>query len=188
MRRKALALVVLALLVGPVRLGAEGTDTASLLLTAEEVGTGWVVLTTAEAFAAGDQFQTGETALYGGPRGARALLSVMPLPDDPRRIQAAWAQAVDHLEFERLNLELTEGEEAPAERPIAPTGCLRVHRAAGTDLTFGLPTGIVLCQAIRGLLVFALVSGELGFLEGPLASDALVARVASRADVVAPFL
>jgi len=197
MKRVALAWIAIVLVAAPAWTALARTQTppalppgveaARFLPAAPALGDDWIALSTLPPRTLGDAFRDNAAATYGGPGGARAFVLVMLVTVDRVATREAWEAAAARLNYEKLNLEWDFDREAALNDLPPPPGCDEAKRVEGTDVTFGLPTGLTLCAAGSDAIVFAIVSGRLGEREGYRASDALVALVTNRVVQATPI-
>ncbi len=126
-------------------------------------------------------FRDAGYAVYGGPEGARVVVSVFLVAEGMTAIRDSWE--IGNNAFDSYRSEIDYAYQSSRERDLAeraaPEGCADTRRIYGVD-TIGLatfPVGITLCAADPEVMVLAYASGTVAGLTGYEASDAVVAAV-----------
>jgi hypothetical protein len=124
----------------------------------------------------GDVFREGAAGYYGGPDGARAVVTVFLVTDARIATRQAWEEASGTYDDYRHRLHSDEQRAQLLETLAPPAGCEEVKRSEGTDEQFGFPTAITLCAGSSNEIILAVVSGDDAAAKGYEASDALAAQ------------
>jgi hypothetical protein len=152
---------------------------AEILPDATAIGSGWTQVATLPAVENLDpSFSDSATAIYGGPNGARAIITIFTVAEGMTAIRQSWEVGNDVFDFYRQNVDYgfqSSREEELAAQPL-PDGCADARRLYAVD-ELGVqqfPVGLTLCAADPNVLVMAYASGEIAGRSGSEASDALV--------------
>lgn len=121
-------------------------------------------------------FREGAIGYYGGPEGARAVVTVFIITDARIAIRQAWEEASDSYDAYRHRLNSDEKRAELLATLAPPPGCEEVKRSEGIDEQFGFPTAITLCAGGDNEIILAVVSGDDAAATGYEASDALAVQ------------
>jgi len=163
----------------PVASPAVATNSARYLPSAEVIGLGWTLVATGPVDVDPAIFLDAATAVYVGPDGARAKVSVLTNLPGRAAVQRSWefvGTVYDDARFEVTGPKDDGREEELAALPF-PDGCVDVRRIDGTDPLYRLPGAMTVCAINPDVTVLVIVSGTVDGLTGHEASD----RIATRA-------
>lgn len=173
-------------LAGPGVAFAQGTSAQSAeaaLPAPESIGTGWSLLSSDTPTDLARPFRDASTALYAGPNGARARVTVLLVVEGMTAIRESWELSNEYFESLRgeIDYDFDSSRERELEARALPPGCDDGRRTYGRDELFGdaFQAGITLCAADPDVIVLAYASGEVGSNSGYEASDYLVGLVVS---------
>ena len=164
---------------------------AEMLPDASAIGSGWAQIAALPAVENLDpSFSDAATGVYGGPNGARAVITIFTVAEGMTAIRQSWEVANDSFDFYRQNVDYgyqISREEELASQPL-PEGCADARRIYAVD-NLGVqqfPVGITLCAADPNVIILAYASGEIDGLTANEASDAITALTLSGAGVSTP--
>ena len=128
-------------------------------------------------------FSEGVYGIYGGPDGARVVVSVFEVAEGMNAIRTSWELA--NGAFDNYRNQIEYGFDVSRERDLAelplPDGCADGRRIYGVD-KFGIelfPVGLELCAADPNILVLVYASGTVAGMTGYEAADAVTEIVLS---------
>jgi hypothetical protein len=162
-----------------------------MLPDASALGSGWTQISALPAVEDLDpSFSDAATGVYGGPNGARAVVTVFIVTEGMTAIRQSWEVANGAFDFYRQNVDYgyqSSREEELAAQPL-PEGCADARRIYAVDNLGAqqFPVGITLCAADPNVIVLAYASGEIDGLTANEASDAITALTLSGAGVSTP--
>lgn len=169
----------------PVATPVAASNAERYLPAAEAIGQGWALAVTSVPEADPAIFVDAVTAVYVGPGGSRALVTVWTNLPGRAAVQRSWetiGKVFDDVRFEVTGPKDDRREEELAALPF-PEGCVDARRIDGVDPLFGLPGAVTQCAIDPDVTVLVLVSGSIDGVSGYAASD----RVAtSAAEVGSP--
>ena len=145
----------------------------ALLPRPETLGQGWTLLDTPGFGGLSPAaFRDGANAIYGGPDGARVLITVLLVAEGRPAIRESWVLANSTIDNYRTQLDAPIGDVGDLDRVPPPAGCAQVRRVVGRDRVFdAFPVGMTLCAADPDVIVLAVASGDVAGLSGYQASD-----------------
>lgn len=159
---------------------------ADRLPEAAVFGSGWTQIATLSAALAlpadadlDVSFEDAAHGVYGGPGGARVVVSVLRVTEGLSAGRQSWLVADTLFDSYRADIErgFLVGREAELGVLPLPEGCAEARRLYGTD-TIGFqqfPVGLTLCAVDPDLFVFVYTSGEVNGLTANDAADFVVA-------------
>jgi hypothetical protein len=166
--KHALVIATCTLLLASQTRAQPATSSSELLPAAEDLGPGWVELTS--TLPTPDPTYPEARGWYPGPDGSRVALLISVPPSD--LLAGNWAEFAQGVE-----------DDAPAsllspEHPSAITpsiaGCSALRRAQGLPASFPVLTEAITACRTPDALLLARVSGTWQGLEGTAASDGLI--------------
>ena len=166
--KRALVIVVCALLVSSPALAQTATPTDNLLPAAEDLGPGWVELTS--SLPAANPTYPEARGWYAGPDGSRVVLLVSVPPAD--ELDDIWTDIAQGVEANAPGSLLSPEHPSATAPPIA--GCSAVRRVQGLPASFPVLTEAITACRTSDAILHARVSGTWRGLEGTAASDALI--------------
>ena len=171
----ALVIVTYALLVTSPALAQPATPTDHLLPAAEDLGPGWIELTS--TLPATNPAYPEARGWYAGPDGSRVVLLVSVPPADS--LDGIWAEIAQGVEANSPGSLLSPEHPSATTPPIA--GCSAMRRAQGLPASFPVLTEAITACRTSDAILHARVSGTWQGLEGTAASDALIQLLLARA-------
>lgn len=173
----ALALVALGFV--PALAGASASDTAAVdvLPDATMLGDGWTLYSTSPSTRPNPSIRDSALRIYGGPRGARVVVTVYRAWDNMSSRLHVWLSGNDLFEHYRADISVADmSQESDLEKAAPPIGCSDARRTYG-DETLGFsmfPVGLTLCLAANSdVVLMVFTSGEVAGKTGVDASDAV---------------
>lgn len=150
-----------------------GEAALSYLPDADALGPSWKRFEpTAVPNLAVDTFREGATVVYGGPEGARVILTALIVDDG--RIRRGWEDASVLYETARYELTYDYAREEQLRNEPAPPGCAEAKRLEGRMYFDGFETGVTLCAADPDVILLAVASGRVNDEGGFAAADNVV--------------
>lgn len=158
-----------------------GQQSARFFPDASAFGDEWQQEQTAGIQVPSDIFREASKAVYGGPNGARIVVTAYVVTDSRVAIRQSWEEATTTFDRSRYyvasdydysQLERLEGLEPPP-------GCVEAKRAEGSDELFAFRGGVTMCAVDPDTILLAVVSGEIDGVSGYQASDAVIAATLS---------
>lgn len=160
-----------------------GPATGRYLPDASVFGQGWSQTDLGALQVASDIFQEASYAVYGGPTGARVVVSAYLTTDTRAAVRQSWEEVTTIFDRARFNvatdydysqLERLEGLEPPA-------GCVEAKRFEGIDPDYAYTAGGTMCALDPDVIVVAIVSGAVEDQTGYAASDSAIAQALAAA-------
>jgi hypothetical protein len=166
--KQVLVAAACALLLTSPSFAQPATPSDDLLLTAQDLGPGWVELTYTLPSGAPDYPEA--RGWYSGPDGSRAILLVSVPPADS--LFGIWEEIAQGVESNAPAALLSPEHRSATIPPIA--GCAAVRRVQGLPASFPVLTEAITACRTSDAILHARVSGTWQGLEGTAASDALI--------------
>jgi hypothetical protein len=166
--KQAIAIVACTLLVTSHAFAQQAALAAHVLPAAEELGPGWIELTS--TLPAANPTYPEARGWYAGPDGSRVVLLISVPPAES--LDSNWAEIAESVQTNTPGSLLSPEHPSAATPPIA--GCSAVRRVQGLSASFPVLTEAVTACRTAGAILHARVSGTWQGLAGTTASDALI--------------
>jgi hypothetical protein len=153
---------------------APGAAIVAMLPAAAAIGSGWTAAGDPVRLVPSDVFRDGARIAYGGPAGARVVLTVLQVTNERVAVRAAWEAASKLYDGYRHDLAADEDFTASLAILPPPPGCAEAKRVEGADERDTFLTGVALCAADPDLILLAVASGVVGNERGYRAADTVI--------------